>query len=240
MRQILPYSAYEPIFEKYSGKKAALVQGEGNVGDRLIQQATFQLFSYFGIERVMYGADVIFWGGGGNMGECHGKKSQQRYQLSLIAERDKIPFEILPQSWMAPEINVADRVFAREQVSIHRHEPNAIHMPDLALCYIPAFDCKFEPTHEICYAMREDEERVKGELLSVPTFDPAHIARTVEEYFRFAIKYKRIVTNRLHFAIIGLILERDVTLTPNSYHKNEAVWTDWLHQYGCKFEERLC
>jgi exopolysaccharide biosynthesis predicted pyruvyltransferase EpsI len=54
-----------------------------------------------------------------------------------------------------------------------------------------------------------------------------------------ATQYKRIITDRLHFAISGLILGRETTILPNSYHKNRSMYETWLRDLGCNFAENL-
>lgn len=47
---LLPPTFVEPVFAPMAGKKVAYVQGLcGNVGDGLIEQATFQLFAQHGV-----------------------------------------------------------------------------------------------------------------------------------------------------------------------------------------------
>jgi len=46
-----------------------------------------------------------------------------------------------------------------------------------------------------------------------------------------------IITNRLHSAIIGAILGKNVELFRNSYHKNRSVWEYSLQSKGVKWIE---
>ena len=47
------------------------------------------------------------------------------------------------------------------------------------------------------------------------------------------------MTDRLHSAILGTILGIPVTLMPNSYHKNRAVWEYSLSERGVKWLDEL-
>jgi len=69
--------------------------------------------------------------------------------------------------------------------------------------------------------------------------DPARMCTSLVEYFSLASRYKKICTNRLHFAIAGLILGRAVVLLPNSYFKNRELWVAWLRDLGCIYKEKL-
>jgi hypothetical protein len=53
------------------------------------------------------------------------------------------------------------------------------------------------------------------------------------DYVRAAACYANIYTDRLHFAISGLLAGRSVTLLGNSYHKNRSMWETWLRRAGC-------
>jgi exopolysaccharide biosynthesis predicted pyruvyltransferase EpsI len=65
--------------------------------------------------------------------------------------------------------------------------------------------------------------------------DPVKLCRTPDEYLHLAARYESIVTDRLHFAICGLLLGRQVVLLPNSYHKNRSMYETWLRDLGCMF-----
>jgi hypothetical protein len=49
--------------------------------------------------------------------------------------------------------------------------------------------------------------------------------------------FEHIVTDRLHFAIAGLMTGRDVSLLPNGYHKNRSMYETWLEDLGCHWLE---
>jgi exopolysaccharide biosynthesis predicted pyruvyltransferase EpsI len=54
-----------------------------------------------------------------------------------------------------------------------------------------------------------------------------------------ASRYRRIITDRLHFAIAGLHAGREVTLLPNNSHKNRSMHETWLAGLGCHFAESV-
>ncbi|MEZ6066062.1 MAG: hypothetical protein R3B90_10215 [Planctomycetaceae bacterium] len=59
----------------------------------------------------------------------------------------------------------------------------------------------------------------------------------MDEYLRLAGRYAQIITDRLHFAVCGLLCSRRVILCPNAYHKNLGMWETWLHRLGCEWAE---
>jgi exopolysaccharide biosynthesis predicted pyruvyltransferase EpsI len=61
------------------------------------------------------------------------------------------------------------------------------------------------------------------------------MCKSVEEYLELAARHSRIITDRLHFAISGLIVGREVALLGNSYHKNRSIYETWLKPLGCRF-----
>jgi exopolysaccharide biosynthesis predicted pyruvyltransferase EpsI len=81
--------------------------------------------------------------------------------------------------------------------------------------------------------MRKDKESI----YSGKQIDPAGLAKDWKEYLSLASTYAKIGTDRLHFAIAGLMTGADVTLYPNIYHKNKSMWMTWLKNMGCKWSE---
>ena len=75
--QLLSPNAFSAVFEPLRGKRIGLVQPIGNVGDRLIEWATRQLFDAFGIAWKVVDpdqrpdVDELVFGGGGNMGTLY-------------------------------------------------------------------------------------------------------------------------------------------------------------------------
>ncbi len=61
------------------------------------------------------------------------------------------------------------------------------------------------------------------------------MADTPAAYLALAARHRRIVTDRLHFAVAGLHAGRDVTLVANDYHKNRSMHETWLAAFGCRF-----
>jgi len=62
--------------------------------------------------------------------------------------------------------------------------------------------------------------------------DELLVNRTTADIFKFLNFYKVINTNRLHMAIAGALLGKEVNFYPNSYYKNEAIYNKSLKQYG--------
>ena len=67
--------------------------------------------------------------------------------------------------------------------------------------------------------------------------DPVSLCKSHKDYLNLAGSYEEIHTNRLHFAISGLIMGTKVYLYANSYFKNKAVYDSWLHKFNCEFKD---
>ena len=232
MSPLMPFGKFEHVFGPLSGKLVSFHWGDGNVGDRLIHAATRQLFIQFGISLSYENEEAILYGGGGNMGNKYPNTRAVRARLEKRAALLHVPLIILPQSWSGYDDTTFTKAFAREKGSLI-YCPEAILAPDLALGYVPKFKLP-RATEDMGICFRDDKERAvvppKGNL-----GDPVRWLKSHGDYLWLAARYKHIHTDRLHFAICGLIAGRKVTLYPNSYHKNRAVWDAWLRDLGCHF-----
>jgi exopolysaccharide biosynthesis predicted pyruvyltransferase EpsI len=113
--------------------------------------------------------------------------------------------------------------------------PDAILSPDLALGL--EIDAPPPPVRDVGIFLRRDyEKKVRRRLFSR---DPVRMCQTPQQYLSLASRYSRIITDRLHFAVCGVLLDRETTLLPNSYHKNRSMHETWLADLGCRFAETV-
>ncbi len=236
MPALLPPSAFSHVFEPLKGKRVGYVRPIGNVGDRLIEWAMVQLFTHYQIAWSEVNptdqspdVDVLAFGGGGNMGTMW----RNNWDLRTTCLSLGIPITILPQSFTSREDRRFDHIYVREQASLELAPSHAVLAPDLAL----GLDCPDarRPTRKIGVFLRKDSESAVAR--SWLARDPVKLCKTPQQYLALAGKYQHIVTDRLHFAICGLLHRRRVTLLPNSYHKNTSMYTTWLHRFGCQFAQ---
>jgi exopolysaccharide biosynthesis predicted pyruvyltransferase EpsI len=195
-----------------------------------------QLFAAYGIRwsivschagsHALDGHDVLVFGGGGNMGTRY----TSNYDLRTRALATGLPVVILPQSFTSPEDRPFDRVYVRERTSLSFRR-DAILAPDLALGL--EWPAPPPPTDDMGVYLRRDQER--GGRKPLLARDPVRLARTPAEYLAIAARYRRIITDRLHFAVAGLHAGRQVTLVANDYHKNRSMHETWLADLGCRF-----
>lgn len=232
---LLPRSRWDAVFEPWRGKNAALLVVPGNAGDILIRAATHQMFRHYDIKEVPADSpavDVVFYPGGGNIGAPWNFRDARQVFVSTKAAK-----VVLPQSIDAPSeyMDMADVVWLRDHRSIELY-PRGQYAPDLALAYQTALTFK-DPSDATEYAMRVDSEAVNGPREDPEKLDPVSRARDHYEYLVMAAKHQAIHTDRLHYAIAGLIAGRKVTLYPNSYHKNRSVWEAELAALGCEWKD---
>jgi hypothetical protein len=135
---------------------------------------------------------------------------------------------------MGPEDRPFHRVYVREHASF-RFAPDGILAPDLALGLIP--ETLPRARKPLGIFIRKDLEAHE----TVPWYseDPVELALSPEQYMRLASRYKVIITNRLHFAVAGVLLDRKTIILPNSYHKNFSMYETWLSDLGCDFAPSL-
>lgn len=235
-RRLLPLDAFAPIFEPLQGRRVGLVTPYGNVGDTLIGLATEQLLDEFKIDWGKWDEahpnnesfDELLFGGGGNMGTRY----RNNWELRNRVFETGLPVTILPQSFNSEELRSYKKVWVRETVS-KQYCPDSELAPDLALGL--KLPLPPPPKRRLGIFLRKDRERSAG--LPWLRRDPAKMCDLPSEYFNLAATYNRIITDRLHFAICGLLAGREVTLLPNDYHKNRAMHQTWLRSLGCQFAE---
>ena len=233
-RHLLGADRFAHVFDPLVGRRIGYVRSLGNVGDDLIEVATFQLLDEFGIRWRLQAAtepadvDCLLFSGGGNMGSRYSNNHQIRSQALALGP----PLIILPQSFTDREDRPFAKVFVRERASLALR-PDGILAPDLALGL--AWTPPSRPDRELGILLRRDRERTGRRRLF--TCDPVKWCRTPAEYLMMAARYRRIITDRLHFAIAGLHAGREVTLVANDYHKNRSMHETWLADLGCRFAD---
>lgn len=236
--RLLPLEEFEPIFQPLAGQRVGMVDSVGNPGDRLLDTAARQLMQAFGLRWKTINAladpqecyedvDVVLLAGGGS-----GGGPPYCIEIRRRAAASGKPCILLPQSFHAPEdCRPYHRVYVRESVS-RNFCSTAILAPDLALGY------NFLPVPEPHLGrgtfLRHGGHAWYGDR---PHCDPCDWVYTAEEYIAFAAQYEWIVTDRLHLAIVALGLGRRATLVKIGYHKNRAMWQEWLKSLGCEWAD---
>lgn len=244
--RLLPLPIFAPIFEPLCGRRVGYVRTPGNVGDRLIEAAAFQLLRHFGINfsvtrpPARAGFDELVLPGGGSMGSFYAVNQRIREQ----AMASGLPVSVLPQSFITPEHFAYARVFVRERASLDLRS-DALLAPDLALGFeMPrhwrlalGLDARWRRRPDLGEGLwlRRDREGLFAGVRSAG--DPAARCRTAFGYLRLAARHTHVITDRLHFAIAALLCGRRATLLPNSYFKNRSMYETWLGALGCGWRD---
>lgn len=166
------------------------------------------------------------------MGSFYPECQELRVQASKLG----VPVTVLPQSFIDSEedIDLYDRIWVREKASL-KVCPSAGLAPDLAM------SARLQARTETIVKksgifLREDIEALFPDHSS--SFgDPAILANNIASYLDLIAPFEHIVTDRLHFAIAAMLMQRKTTLLPNTYYKNRSMWETWLHDLGCEWAD---
>jgi exopolysaccharide biosynthesis predicted pyruvyltransferase EpsI len=242
------------VFEELRGKNVCFVPNVGNAGNALIALGAFHAFRAAGLpmppivpasrkyEIEKY--DLIVYPGGGNL--------VLPYTDCLLVLREVVRLGkqaiVLPHSvngYFDELVQMAShvRIFCREHSSLVRLRAYGFPIerlalsPDLAFSIPQGFFRNEASRHGKGSAncFRTDRESAFqappsnnvdissswcGDLWHGEQFTES-VCRSLAEYLA---QYETIETDRLHVAILGAILGRKVTMYPNNYFKNSAVY----------------
>lgn len=139
-------------------------------------------------------------------------------------------------------------VFCRERVSFHqvrascgRAQVGLAH--DTAFWLLPHCVPKVKPAHPRGLFFRTDAERSRTEVLpgNVDVSARGYQMSPLGPLFDTVGAAEVILTDRLHVAIAATLMGRRVSLFPNSYYKNRAVYEYSLRHFSnvqwCEWEE---
>lgn len=236
---LLPVTAFIHVFAPLVGNRVGVVFSPGgNAGDRLIELATCQLLTDYGVEYRLIpdcnwsDCDVLVCGGGGNFGHPYCWPEMERRRQAL---RSGMPCILLPQTAYGSEWGWdKHRVFVREAGSL-RYYPDGVIAPDLALGLRPSFPIPL-PTEKRGRFFSRAPEGLWHQLHQMG--DPRYLhEKSPETYIAYAAKFEEIVTDCLHMAISGLIARRQVHLVPTALHKQRSMWETWLRHFGCQWSD---
>ena len=199
----------------------------------------------FKIVDIASDVDLILFEGGGYVNDVWFGPTL----LNQVLKRNKQTVAVGPQSYRfsKPSIETYDtsrklHMFCRERRSFDHLKQmeleNNIQIevsPEVAL-YLTRDDLAdyISPRDEgyQLVAFRDDKESaisdyVKQEVLSLcsnPMQSDLSVKGSLSDFISIVEYAEEIFTDRLHVAILGSILGKDVTLFGNMYHKNRGVW----------------
>ncbi|MBI1249055.1 hypothetical protein GC197_14585 [bacterium] len=216
-----------------SRKPIYYVANPGNWGDALIRYGTRKLFSDMGLEVIECLAEerdrlcshrdpgTVIYGGGGAW--CNLWQHAFGYVKSYAKFHDCI---VLPSTYDRHFSVPRTTFFCRDQFESKQHMPESTFVHDLAF-YIGDEFRSGTPTNRTGYFFRKDAEKSGRIELPQSNVDLSRQGSTdshVGKFFEILDHCKVIHTDRLHVAIAGCLLHREVHLYPGSYFKNRAVF----------------
>tara|TARA_R100000008_G_scaffold86692_2_gene80948 strand:- start:473 stop:1192 length:720 start_codon:yes stop_codon:yes gene_type:complete len=235
--RLLDISQFEPIFEPLSGLTVGIVDGIGNTGDQLLYLAARRFCEHFDVQHFTVNVlaedpipkcDKLLLFGGGNIG------FPPATAIRAKAFESGIPCWLLPQSVVRHEELKCERMFFRESISRDIIGGGEI-APDLALGFeFPETDVKKSGSKIF---LRKNGGSVHHHVRNELKVDPAMFCYTAQDYWNFVDKFEEITTDRLHLAICSLAMGTKTTLLPVNYHKNWAMFREWLEPMGCDWKD---
>lgn len=236
---LLPYSEFDSLFKPIKDKKVFFSEAFGWTGDSLIVASIRQLFKHYNVtECSVEDCDWIVESGGGNLGNRYKDSYLKRQRLIGLAEKHGKKIIIMPKSFYGDTQELPDcihRVYAREIIT-KSMIPKCILAPDTALAFTN-FENVGKPKYDFGLFIRNDENLFNSSDYPYNIGDPRALIRFgIPEMFDLASNYETICTDRLHFAITGMLLKRKVILLPNSYFKNYGMYITWLSKLGCEWK----
>ncbi len=257
------------LFGQYADRKFVFVRPGGNAGDYLIYRGAEKLaesarvtYSTVTHEEFIGSAyeeeTVLYLHGGGGYNPIWSGKPMEA--LAKVVKHRGVVIQG-PQTFWYDLDFLTERVggvvenakcerlvlMTREKVShdfVEQVLPSGVELVldhDTALNLV-AEDLPHLPSlGYVFHGIRVDKEAT---TLQTPEYsavwgDPAQLAQEFDEWVALHGSAGKIVTNRLHSAILGSILGIPTTLCPNSYFKNRAVWEHSLQQRGVAWADEI-
>ena len=202
--------------------------------------------------------ELVLFDGGGYMNDVWYGPAL----LKAVAKQTQAPIAVAPQSYLFNRTRLADcfrdgreaTLFCRERYSYDhltgKGLPPYVQLklsPELALYLTPEDLVEYITPREERYqlvAMRQDRESAVTEdqirelvqACDSPVSRDVSMESSLTDFVSWVANAETVYTDRLHVAITGYILGKDVSLYGNRYHKNRGVWEYSLRD-GVRFIE---
>lgn len=235
----------ERIREAGSGKRIFYVPNIGNWGDGLIHEGTVQFFHEHGIEytqidrpkiaqirKALEGtglrlSDTLLIAGGGGA-FCETWPSTRNFLAANAWLFDHVV--LLPTTFELPPLDDIDpdriTYFSRDRHTSQKVNPMSVFCHDMAF-YLELTVPVGEPMIERGNFFRDDKEQHPDAKLPADNLDLSLQAKHLQPalpFFQILAPYRKIYTDRMHIAIAGSMLGREVALYPGSYFKSTDVF----------------
>ena len=240
-----------------SGREVHFFPKSGNAGDAFITYATYKLFDEFGINCVPHkecdnvSGKIVLIGGGGNLVE--GRYHEVRELILRLGDDNDVtllPHTVVGNADILQKTYQKLTLFCRERVSYEQclqngANPNATYLThDLTFFLDKRHLSGFQSTGSgELKILRSDGESLRegqhqdgdidislswnGDIWQSPKFCE-YVTKSLAAYIE---PYEYIVTDRLHVSILAALLGKNVTLRPNAYFKNKAIYEHTLSSH---------
>jgi len=238
------------FLKKYLGQEIIYIPNPGNAGDSLIAFGTIQIFNEIGLNykigspSITYKNKLLFYAGGGNLVGLYNhckeflKKNKDNNKIIIL------PHTVKSENEFLSTLNDNIIIFCRERTSYEYVKNNFKHTKNVKLSKDMAFyienldNYKKIKGHGECNAFRLDCEKTdikipKGNIDLSQRLNKGYPDNTKNieiikdvslSIFNYLSKFQTINTNRLHIAIAGSLLNKNVNLYRNSYYKNQSIF----------------
>lgn len=235
-----------------------LFHGGGNLGDIYPEHMDFlkRLCDYYPQNKIIVFPQTIYYDN--NKNRISDLKSLSKHENLLICVRDQVSLKIIESNPLLRALLLTDMAFyvsdeiigthlkgssiernlylcrkdiesKGSEINIHKTKwtinsfdisdwPNLLYYPDI-------FILKF-----ISFLNSWKSRDSSGLLLKLYEgyFDYFVRRRVIKESVRFMNQYEIVLTDRLHGAILALLLDKEVIMADNMYHKNRSFFDIWL------------
>ena len=233
---------------RYKNKEIIYIPNPGNAGDSLIAYGTLQLFNKIGLNYKIgninekYFNKILFYGGGGNLVGIYDRCKKFINNNKNSNEIVLLPHTVKDEDELISNLDKNIIIICREKTSYNyvytklKYKKNVYLSKDLAL-YISEIEkyknikgvgecncfrtCKHESTNII---IPENNIDLSFYFQKKNNTSDTNIIKDISlSIFNYLSKFDTINTNRLHMAISGSLLNKNVNFFPNSYYKNKSV-----------------
>lgn len=232
------------FLENYRGVSVDFYRFPGNYGDSLIWHGTKILLNKLNINEdyvEIYSPKkngVLFIDGGGNFVDYYSDiKEFLSTKPNVYKEIVILPHTIFGERQVDILNSLCGNVtvFCRERVSFNFLKEKYIK-GNVYLWHDCAFYNSFEKIPGgvgVLNAFREDKESVNDTIPSdnIDVSYNGYATKPLDGLLDILRKHKEIHTDRLHVAICGALLGKEIKLYPNSYYKNKAVFEYSLQKF---------
>jgi len=236
------------FLKTYKNKKIIYIPNPGNAGDSLIAFGTLQTFKKVGLKYEIgninkeYNNQILFYAGGGNLVGIY--KSCRKF-INKNKDKNKIiilPHTIKNEDELIKNLNNNIILICREKMSydyvynIIKNKNNVFLSKDMAFYINNIEKYKKIKGNGVCNCFRQDCEKtsisipnnnidLSNKLNKPGNTNNINVINSVSlSIFDYLSKFDTINTNRLHMAIAGSLLNKNVNFYSNSYYKNKAVF----------------